>query len=133
MRHLQEMGLNLGETLLYWCRIHDNRPRAATRYGEWTLCKRHSHPTISTVGWEYVPTYTLQDVLELLPKNIGNEYIYELCVFTHSINYAQFIGGEINDILFEVPIDGNLIDAGYEMLCWCIGQGYVKINKESKQ
>ena len=34
MQHLQELGMELKETLLYWCRIHDSRPRAATNNGK---------------------------------------------------------------------------------------------------
>lgn len=79
--------------------------------------------------WIY-PAYTLQDVLDLLPKQIGIEYIYELYVSAMSVSYVQFVGGEINDIMFEVPVDGNLVDAAYEMLLWCINQGIINPRKE---
>lgn len=43
-----------------------------------------------------------------------------------SISYTQFMGGEMNDTMYEIPINGNLLDSAYEMLCWCIKEGYVK-------
>ena len=78
---------------------------------------------------EVIPAYILQDVLDLLPKSIGVEYIYDLCIFPESISYTQFIGGEINDNLFAVPINESLIDAAYYLLCWAIENGFVETNK----
>lgn len=126
MQHLQELGMELKETLLYWCRIHDSRPRAATNNGKWTLCKGENNPCVAIQHWEYIPAYTLQDVLDKLPKQIGFEYIYDLCILPESISYTQFVGGEMNDTMYEIPINGNLLDSVYEMLCWCIKEGYVK-------
>ena len=128
MQHLQELGMELKETLLYWCRIHDSRPRAATNNGKWTLCKGKNNPCVAIQHREYIPAYTLQDVLDKLPKQIGFEYIYDLCILPESISYIQFIGGEINDTMYEIPINGKLLDAAYEMLCWCIKEGYVQTN-----
>lgn len=128
MQHLQELGLELKETSLYWCRIHDSRPRAATNNGKWTLCKGKNNPCVAIQHREYIPAYTLQDVLDKLPKQIGFEYIYDLCILPESISYIQFIGGEINDTMYEIPINGKLLDAAYEMLCWCIKEGYVQTN-----
>ena len=79
-----------------------------------------------------IPVYTLQDVLDLLPKSIGVEYIYDLCIFPESISYTQFMGGEINDNLFAVPINESLIDAAYSMLCWAIENKFVETNKNNK-
>ena len=125
MQHLQELGLELKETLLYCCRIHDSRPRAATNNGKWTLCKGKNNPCVAIQHWEYIPAYTLQDILEALPKQIGFEYIYDLCILPESISYTQFVGGEMNDKMYEIPINGNLLDSAYEMLCWCLKEGYV--------
>ena len=138
MQHLQESGLNLGETLLYWCRIHDNRPRAATRYGEWILCKGHSQPTVSICGWEYVPAYSLQDVLELLPTELKpNQKRYWLridladeCIYYYHENKDLT---EFRDKVFAYDKDEGIIDAAYNLLCWCIEQGHIQTNKEDKK
>lgn len=136
MQHLQEMGLNLGETLLYWCRIHDNRPRAATRYGEWTLCKGHSQPTVSTCGWEYIPSYTLQDVLKLLPEELKpnqKRYWLRIDMSDRAIYYYHESTNliEYRDVVFNYDDDNDesLIDAAYEMLCWAIENKFVETDK----
>ena len=123
MQHLQELGLKLKETMLYWVVYevgHENN---------FVTTKENAMEVIDE-SCGMLPAYTLQDVLDLLPKQIGVEYIYDLCIFPESISYTQFIGGEINDNLFEVPINESLIDAAYSMLCWAIENGYIKTNKE---
>ena len=129
MQHLQELGLEMKETMLYWARCVDNNPRAATHYGKWVLIKGNNAQTVGLMHWEFIPAYTLQDVLDLLPKSIGVEYIYDLCIFPESISYTQFIGGEINDNLFVVPLNESLIDAAYEMLVWAIENKFVETDK----
>lgn len=117
--HLEELGLRTdiyNSTLLWW-----------KQKGEWKLYATESceaHPSCDIL----IPAYTLQDVLDKLPKQIGLEYIYDLCIFPESISYTQFIGGEINDTMYEIPTNGNLLDAAYEMLCWCIKEGHVTKN-----
>lgn len=48
--------------------------------------------------WETTPTYTLQDILDKLPTLI-------------------IISSEKSE---------NIIDVAYDMLCWCIENGYIK-------
>lgn len=132
MLHLQKLGITPQETLLYWAREVATGPRAANHYGQWILVKGKGCATIGLTHWEYVPAFTLQDVLDLLPKQIGIEYIYDLYMSPESISYVQFVGGEINDILYEIPINGNLIDAACEMLLWCIGKGIISTRKEER-
>ena len=132
MQHLQELGLEMKETMLYWARCVDNNPRAATHYGKWVLIKGNNAQTVGLMHWEFIPAYTLQDVLDLLPKQIGAKYTYDLCILPESISYTQFIEGEMREIIYEIPIGSNLLDSTYEMLCWCIKNGYVKTGKEYK-
>ena len=73
MQHLQELGLKLKETMLYWARCVDNNPRAATHYGKWVLIKGNNAQTVGLMHWEFIPAYTLQDVLDALPESI-DEY-----------------------------------------------------------
>ena len=121
MQHLQELGLDTSNASAEYYRM--------SKKMDWFLvfgC-RSKEELLDTE--ENIPDYTLQDVLDLLPKSIGVEYIYDLCIFPESISYTQFIGGEINDNLFAVPINESLIDAAYYLLCWAIENGYVETNK----
>ena len=131
MQHLQELGLVMKETILYWCRIHDSRPRIATNYGKWTLCKGKNNPCVAIQHWEYIPAYTLQDVLDALPDFI-NEYCLIIDMSFGVIRYDN-LTRKNNPVLKETYFndEGNtLIDAAYEMLCWYIENGYVETNNQ---
>ena len=144
MKHLQESGLELKETLLYWARYIDTRPRAANHYGKWILVKGKGLASVGLAHWEYVPAYTLQDVLDLLPITISplkndkfEDKKYELrikrMVFRENrIMYAVLYEKEDYIDWYVLYSDPSLIDAAYGMLCWCIGQGYIKTRKEER-
>ena len=130
MQHLQELGLELKETMLYWARCVDNNPRAATHYGKWVLIKGNNAQTVGLMHWEFIPAYTLQDVLDILPESI-DEYCLIIDLTFGVIRYDNLTKRN-NPILNETYFneeDNNLIDAAYSMLCWTIEQGYVETNK----
>ena len=134
MQHLQELGLEMKETMLYWARCVDNNPRAATHYGKWVLIKGNNAQTVGLMHWEFIPAYTLQDVLDALPKEIKYKdkscwpcieltdefigYYYENTYFAHQYVHREFI-----------KIDESLIDASYQLLCWAIEHGFIETNK----
>lgn len=80
---------------------------------------------------DIVPTYTFQEIIELLPKEIKTVTdTYYLTISTYdcdvwSIYYSM---SDEFDYYKEFKSD-SLIDAAYEMLCWCIENGYIKINQ----
>ena len=125
MQHLKELGLEMKDTMLYWIvyKVGNEKNFVTTRENAMEVIDE---------SCGMLPAYTLQDVLDLLPKQIGVEYIYDLCIFPESISYTQFIGGEINDNLFEVPINESLIDAASSILCWAIENGYVETIKTNE-
>ena len=122
MHHLKELGLDTANASMYWISYNGINVSIPSNF----------HLPTNDNDYVICNAYTLQDVLDLLPKQIGVEYIYDLCIFPESISYTQFIGGEINDNLFEVPINESLIDAAYSLLCWAIENGYVETNKTSE-
>ena len=134
MQHLQELGLGMKETMLYWARCVDNNPRAATHYGKWVLIKGNNAQTVGLMYWEFIPAYTLQDVLDALPNRIYNKeefYLgcYDIMIDEHDICYAKWCGSEIESTYVEIEIKDNLIDAAYELLVWCIENKFVETNK----
>ena len=84
-----------------------------------------------------LPAYTLQDVLELLPKEIKPA---EKCYWLR-IDLADECLYYYRDAIDLTERRGKvfsyygeeLIDAAYNALCWCIEQGYVKTDKEDKE
>lgn len=84
----------------------------------------------------FTPTYTLQEVLEKLPKSIKYEgTTYCLFIdFVEGVIYYQEFEDAMQNILHENGYAGiNLLDASYNMLCWVIENGYIEnisINKK---
>ena len=73
---------------------------------------------------------TLQDILDKLPKRIETEdYEFELYIYYHENGVSVFYDdGDITQLaFFSKP---TLLESAYEMLCWCIENGYVKVGKE---
>lgn len=128
MQHLQELGLELDyNTMLSW--IVDERGKDKP-----LLC-------ISSEAVDYVdfchyciPAYTLQDVLDALPKEIEiDNRKYSLIIEKDAVMYVNWIGnaqmgwiwGEGKCINKFIP----LIDYAYSMLVECIENGYIKTDK----
>lgn len=72
---------------------------------------------------EVIPTFTLQDIIDILPGSIDNNV---LTIKKHvngvSISYEDAYTRSILSI-FEKE---DIIEAAYEMLVWCVKNGYVK-------
>lgn len=133
MQHLQELGLELKETMLYWVVYevgHENN---------FVTTKENAMEVIDE-SCGMLPAYTLQDVLYVLPKEIKYKdkrcwlcielademigYYYENARFEHRWVYYEV-----------VMIDESLIDAAYRLLIWVIENGYISklpANKNSK-
>lgn len=127
MQHLQEMGLELKETMLYWV-VYE-----AGHENNFVTTKENAMEVIDE-SCGMLPAYTLQDVLDSLPKRIcdkGTFYLgcYDIMIDGYNILYAKWCGAEIESTYVEMEIKDNLIDAAYEMLCWAIEQGYVETGK----
>ena len=122
MQHLVEMGLELKETMMRW--------QLANPQGRWVLVPSNM-ANRKVIG---IPAYTLQDVLDALPKEIKYKdkscwpcieltdefigYYYENTYFAHQYVHREFI-----------KIDESLIDVSYQLLCWAIEHGFIETNK----
>lgn len=129
MQHLQELGLDTSNANFYW-----HRTRSFNNYEEWDEWKLYYGVLrlargFKTIYCEYVRTFTLQDILDLLPEEIekGNRN-YQLEAFRNPQRY--FVSYYWCDNLLISLNEVEFIDAAYEMLCWCIENGYVKTDKE---
>lgn len=81
----------------------------------------------------YYETYTLQDILGKLPVclyDFGKQYTIDI---EPTFDRFWCVSYEIDlyDI-FVLKSSENLLDAAYDMLCWCIENGYVKVGMEEK-
>lgn len=72
-------------------------------------------------------TYTLQDILDKLPCFIGKEV---LTIQKLADSYTCLYMESYTRSMINITESKELIDAAYEMLCWCIENGYVKVENE---
>ena len=124
MQHLQELGMKLDyNTLFKYVKFEDS---------DWLL-KPSSDLNVIGISCKYIPAYTLQDVLDALPKDISKDG----CTWYASL-YIDFENNRIAygntdrygfEIYHEIMIEKDLIDAAYSMLCWVIENKFVETNK----
>ena len=82
-----------------------------------------------------MPCWSLAALLELMPAKINsNEEYYRLTSHKSLFNgeffkpYLLFYKNFANKRIYEVNRD-NFVDAAFEMVCWLIEQGHIKVNK----
>lgn len=123
MQHLQELGLELKETLLLHCEKGD---KVREVFPSWMVKKE---------GWEFtIPAYTLHDVLDALPTEInpGTRRFWlridlsDECLYYYYDDY-KFVEHRKKAIGYDGA--NGLIDAAYELLCWAIENKFVETNK----
>ena len=79
-----------------------------------------------------VPTFSLLDILDSLPVLIEHDFSkFELRIkrFVYEngkIMYAVLYEKQDSIDWYIMQSNENLIDSAYEMLCWCILNGYIK-------
>lgn len=121
MQHLKEMGMDLDyNTLFYYVKFEDT---------DWLL-KSFSNLRIIGISHIYIPAYTLQDVLDALPDFI-DEYCLIIDISFGNIRYDN-LKRKDSPILKETYFNNEdkcIIDAAYEMLCWCVESGHVETDK----
>lgn len=71
--------------------------------------------------------FTLQDILDKLPCFIGNEV---LTMQKLADSYTCLYMEPYSRSIIKITESKELIDAAYDMLCWCIENGYVKVGKK---
>lgn len=127
MQHLRKLGVDTSKASM--ALVYRNS------YGDivdWDVVNKYVHEEDVGQHNPYIRgkfgSFTLQDILDLLPNKVDDELILFVEKGKHKwrIGYTDISSDEI----FEDFSDKNFIDASYEMLCWCIENGYIKTNKE---
>ncbi len=122
MKHLKELGLDTSDASMCF---------------EWNESDSDNMVVTSMdadTNYDYYhKTYTLQDILGKLPVclyDFGKQYTIDI---EPTFDRFWCVSYEIDlyDI-FVLKSSENLLDAAYDMLCWCIENGYVKVGKEEK-
>ncbi len=119
MQHLQELGLELKETMLYWTNNHKEKQ-------DWYMTR---NPVGRLFADECLPAYTLQDVLDALPKSLEiGKSKYEISIYMIEGKWAVDYYSETDADIQSEECE-SLIDAVYSRLCWAIENKFVETNK----
>ena len=118
MNHLQELGVDTSDASMYWVRakriigkqinnVLDNE------MGKWRLSL--SKNIVHSIDWamESVPTYTIGDIVEKLPIEIGT--LNRGIVIQRSYVGAGYIKDNLSPVSFS---NSSLLESLYNLLCW---------------
>lgn len=128
MQHLQELGLELKETMLYWV-VYE-----AGHENNFVTTKENAMEVIDE-SCGMLPAYTLQDVLDALPRFVideeGNKYYLQIEMMNTEfddwrVSYKS-VGQDESPLGYFQAF--QLIDAAVRMLVLCYEEGYVETNK----
>ena len=123
MKHLQELGVDTSDASMYWVRakriIGKQRNNVLdNEMGKWRLSLSKS--IVHSVDWavESLPTYTIGDLIEKLPKSDNSGDL--LIEYRNSeLGYGVWDWGELYGINAEQNFkDKPLKNALYDLLCW---------------
>ena len=120
MKHLQELGVDTSDASMYWVRakriIGKQRNNVLdNEMGKWRLSLSKS--IVHSVDWavESVPTYTIGDLIEKLPKCF---YAEENPIEMYAINRNGAFVVNYFTIAESFNKDGTIKNALYKSLCW---------------
>ena len=128
MQHLQGLGLELKETMLYWV-VYE-----AGHENNFVTTKENAMEVIDE-SCGMLPAYTLQDVLDALPRFVideeGNKYYLQIEMMNTEfddwrVSYKS-VGQDESQLGYFQAF--QLIDAAVRMLVLCYEEGYVETNK----
>ena len=128
MQHLQELGLKLKPSLVHYYKIIN------IDSGKWYLSVTTGDISEDSPTYQYIPAYTLQDVLDILPTEIKpaeRRFWLRIDLSDECLYYYYDDCNLVEHRKKVIGYDGidELIDAAYSMLCWAIENGYLDINK----
>ena len=113
MAHLKELGIDTSDASMVW-NCCDNKWYLLINNELTQGITRVMKGTVSC----FVPTYTIGDLIEKLPKKIE---VYELLLDAsiNDVKYVEWIDGIPKIIeVSKYKNDSSLKDSLYEMLCW---------------
>ena len=108
MKHLQELGVDTSDASMCWVAGEDT----FTDEEEWNLCI----PNHFILPYN-IPTYTIGDLIEKLPKTIG---IYHLMI-DWNLMQIEYTNWSWQESVFRECFtlnDKPLINTLYDCLCW---------------
>ena len=125
MKHLQELGVDTSDASVCWVKRNGFFDDPIQRE---IIINRIYLKSLIGVG-NVIPTYTIGDLIEKLPKNIdGSCLLIEFCA--SDLGYGDWDCGELYGINAQQKFnDKSLKEALYDLLCWVAEKHKELLNK----
>lgn len=128
MRELIDMGIDVSKASIYWS---VNKVNARGRKSDLMppfLTFHKNNQVVGLASFEYIPTFTLQDILDMLPKYIKvGEYEYKWNIMPLLDQYVfQYLDiyDRIGSALITFTEDDVMVGA-YNLLKWCKENNFI--------
>ena len=130
MKHLQKLGVDTSKAKMAYYAIYETLPNW---YNE-----LHIRDDIFDKNYPSVPTFTLQDMLEMMPPRFSSipfedkeQYVIHYMVM-EKLTGKWFIGYTYGLIKGKwiIKFQGDLLTCAYEALCWLAKNGCLKGGKK---
>ena len=113
MKHLQELGVDTSDASMAWY--------MSPKTNQWKIKikDKFAHEMLRRISPErYIPTYTIGDLIEKLPKHF---YIKEAQISMVAINGSGAFQVWYDKVPKSCKSDGTIKNALYKLLCWVAG------------
>ena len=110
MKHLQELGVDTSDASMAWY--------MSPKKNQWKIKvkDKFAHEMLLRLSPErYIPTYTIGDLIEKLPKHF---YIKEAQISMVAINGSGAFQVWYDEVPKSNKSDGTIKNALYKLLCW---------------
>lgn len=128
MKHLQVLGLNTSDASMHYQFL----PTSDAIINGTDEVEKEPSLFVSQPNMKHeYPTYTLQDIMELLPKEVKTDtdtYWLTISIYDCKEWYVCYSMSDEFDYYKEFRSE-SLLEASYNMLCWVIENGYLETNK----
>lgn len=125
MLKLQRLGIDISSSGMCWCRPTGYKNEKWELKIHEDVIRQERDPRF----WE-ISAFTLQDIIKLLPLSIKpnpNVETFYLNLYYYDRSWVvDYLNNEGEGSYFAITSNDSFIEAAYEMLCWCIENGYVK-------
>ena len=122
VQELQELGFDLEKhaSMCYTTYINDSESHEEICY--LTIFRGNF---MRELFIKLIPTLTIGDIMECLPKNIKFEgWEYDVSIYRNQISYYD---RNIDEDIFVSKACLSLIDALFECLVWCIKEKHIEL------
>lgn len=120
MQKLKELGVDTSRASIYWMvQTNGRKINDKSNLNKPFLSLHKEYLVAGFMHYEVIPTFTLQDMIEMMPKRIGS-YTLSIYVSQLLINYDKIGSFDSLENLSGFEFDGedeSLLDIAFTMLC----------------